>query len=114
MRKWKKYTLACVSLLDARALHGLTVGVDTEPLVAPEEKEAVTVVTPRPRTQSELPTHDNTTHGAYQDNLFDVSVPGIWLTWLKILNLEQIHINKSNKYNLIFSHTLFSQNTLLV
>ena len=69
-----------MSPLDARALHGLTVGVDTEPLVAPEEKEAVTVVTPRPRTQSELPTHDNTTHGGYQDNLFDVSVPGIWLT----------------------------------
>jgi len=96
-----------VSPKDARALHGLTVGVDTEPLVAPEEKEAVTVVTLRPRTQSELPTHDNTTHGGYQDNLFDVSVPGVGYEQRKILNLKHIHIHKSNKYNLIFSHTLF-------
>ncbi|WAR18389.1 RGPA1-like protein [Mya arenaria] len=56
--------------IDARTLHGLSMGGDTEPLVGPEEKEVVTMVSQRPRTVSDLPTFENT-HTDH-DNLFDL------------------------------------------
>ncbi|XP_052770134.1 ral GTPase-activating protein subunit alpha-2-like isoform X3 [Mya arenaria] len=55
---------------NARTLHGLSMGGDTEPLVGPEEKEVVTMVSQRPRTVSDLPTFENT-HTDH-DNLFDL------------------------------------------
>ena len=59
-----------MKLSDAKALHGLSKGVDTEPLIQQEETELVKTVAKRPRTSSELPLFENT--GEQDDNLFDV------------------------------------------
>ncbi|XP_052275567.1 ral GTPase-activating protein subunit alpha-2-like isoform X4 [Dreissena polymorpha] len=55
---------------NARTLHGLTVGMDTEPLVAPDDSEVTITTTPRPRALSDLPMFESTE--AYHDNLFDL------------------------------------------
>ncbi|XP_053376419.1 ral GTPase-activating protein subunit alpha-2-like isoform X3 [Mercenaria mercenaria] len=55
---------------NAKALHGLSKGVDTEPLIQQEEAEQVKTVVKRQRTTSELPLFENTAE--QHDNLFDL------------------------------------------
>ena len=60
------------TIIDAKILHGLSKGVDLEPLIIQEDTDT-SLATPvqRHRATSDLPTHENTQE--HHDNLCDVS-----------------------------------------
>lgn len=69
-----------IIIADARTLHGLSEGTDTEPLMSHDEVDPQQAAPQRAHTVSELPVFENTAEN--QDNLFDVSLFFRLLWWL--------------------------------